>query len=276
MSNIGVGKWKVTTIDCGWNLGNYGMNLTPGRNDHPTKIPYLAFLLQDGEKNILIDNGINDRFMIDGKAWGGCPAEAGEADLVNSLKKAGLEPKDIDLMLYTHIHNDHAGNAHLFVDTKTIIQADELDNLLNPCYFELPRRDFDFDVIPYFKANKKLILINGDFDVMEGIKIIKTPGHTRGSQTILVNTTKGLRAFVGDLFHLRCMAFPQQRQAMDYDGNVFDLEYYDDNVPCVASTLIYNHYDLWASFNKLRAYLPEWKPEYVICGHEGSHLFGDV
>lgn len=84
MSKFGVGKWKVTTIDCGWHIGNK-VNLTPGRDDHPVKLPYLAFLLQDGEKNILIDNGINERFLINGCAWGGCPADAGEKDLVNSL-----------------------------------------------------------------------------------------------------------------------------------------------------------------------------------------------
>lgn len=49
MSKFGVGKWKVTTIDCGWHIGNK-VNLTPGRDDHPVKLPYLAFLLQDGEK----------------------------------------------------------------------------------------------------------------------------------------------------------------------------------------------------------------------------------
>ena len=69
MSKFGVGKWKVTTIDCGWHIGNK-VNLTPGRDDHPVKLPYLAFLLQDGEKNILIDNGINERFLINGCAWG--------------------------------------------------------------------------------------------------------------------------------------------------------------------------------------------------------------
>lgn len=37
MSSIGVGKWKVTTIDCGWHIGNK-VNLTPGKDDAPVKL----------------------------------------------------------------------------------------------------------------------------------------------------------------------------------------------------------------------------------------------
>ena len=158
MSSIGVGKWKVTTIDCGWHIGNK-VNLTPGKDDAPVKLPYLAFLLQDGEKNILIDNGINERFLIDGKAWGGCPADCGEKDVVNSLAKVGLKPSDIDIMLYTHLHNDHAGNAQLFMNTRSYAQFDDYDNLLNPCYGETVRRDHDPAVIPFLKQNPNLTWI---------------------------------------------------------------------------------------------------------------------
>lgn len=275
MSKFGVGKWKVTTIDCGWHIGNK-VNLTPGRDDHPVKLPYLAFLLQDGEKNILIDNGINERFLINGCAWGGCPADAGEKDLVNSLAKVGLKPSDIDLMLYTHLHNDHAGNAQLFTNTRSIAQFDDYDNLLNPCYGETVRRDHDPAVIPYLKENKDLILVDGDMDLCEGIRIIKTPGHTRGSQSFVVNTTNGLRVFVGDLFHLRSMAFTTLTEMKDYDGQIVPITPYDESVPCVASTLIYNHYDLYKSYDKVRSYCPEWKPEYLICGHESGHLYGEI
>ena len=275
MSAIGVGKWKVTTIDCGWHIGNK-VNLTPGKDDAPVKLPYLAFLLQDGEKNILIDNGINERFLIDGKAWGGAPAECGEKDVVNSLAKVGLKPSDIDVMLYTHLHNDHAGNAQLFMDTPSYAQYDDFDNLLNPCYGETVRRDHDPEVIPFLRKTPKLVLIDGDMDLMEGIRLIKTPGHTRGSQSIVVNTTKGLRIFVGDLFHLRCMAFPTLTEMKDYDGKTVKITPYDEGVPCVASTLIYDHYALYKSYDKVRAYCPEWKPEYLICGHESAHLYGEI
>ena len=126
-----------------------------------------------------------------GQAWGGIPAWASSRDLLDSLSRNGLTPGDIDLILYTHLHNDHAGNANLFPATKSIAQKDEWENLLNPTYAELQRRDFDLDVVPYLKGNPNFIKIDGDLEIMEGIRLIKTPGHTRGSQSIVVNKKEG-------------------------------------------------------------------------------------
>lgn len=39
---------------------------------------------------------------------------------------------------------------------------------------------------------------------------------------------------------------------------------------------IYDHYALYKSYDKVRAYCPEWKPEYLICGHESAHLYGEL
>jgi glyoxylase-like metal-dependent hydrolase (beta-lactamase superfamily II) len=275
MASKGIGKWKLTTIDCGWHIANK-INLTPGFDNMSIKLPYLAFLLQDGERNILVDNGINERFLIDGKAWGGAPADCGEKDLVNSLAKIGLLAKDIDAVIYTHLHNDHAGNSQLFVNTPSYAQRDDFDNLLNPCFAETPRRDFDFDVIPFLKGNRDLILIEGDLDFTEGIKLIKTPGHTRGSQSVVVNTTNGLRIMVGDLFHLRCQCFPLTTEMMDYDGKKVAITPAPETWPTIPSTLIYNYYAYYESYHKVRSYCPEWKPEYLICGHEPSHLHGEI
>jgi len=275
MGNNGKGNWKLTTIDCGWHIGNK-KNLTPGWDDMAVKLPYMAFLLQDGVQNVLVDNGINERFLIDGKAWGGAPADCGEKDLVNSLAKLGLKPADIDMVLYTHLHNDHAGNAQLFMDTASIAQWDDWDNLLNPCPAELPRRDFDFDVIPYLKKTKDLILIDGDHQLMAGIKLIKTPGHTRGSQSVVVNTTTGVRVIVGDLFHLHCQAFPYLTEMMDYDGKPVQITPAPADWPTIPSTLVYNYYDYYKSYHKVKAHCPEWKPEYLICGHESGHLHGEI
>lgn len=270
-----IGKWKLTTIDCGWHIGNK-INLTPGWDNMPVKLPYLAFLLQDGKINVLVDNGINERFLIDGKAWGGSPADCGEKDLVGSLAKVGLKPSDIDIVIYTHLHNDHAGNSHLFMNTVSYAQRDDMDNLLNPCFAELPRRDFDFEVIPFLKNNRDLILIDGDLDLMEGIKLIKTPGHTRGSQSVVVNTENGVRIIVGDLFHLRCQCFPYMTEMIDYDGNMLKITPAPENWPTIPSTLVYNYYDYYNSYHKVRSYCPEWKPEYMICGHESAHLHGSI
>jgi hypothetical protein len=54
------------------------------------KLPYLGFLITNGDKNILFDDGINSKFIVVGKAWAGSPAKAGEAFALEALKNVGL------------------------------------------------------------------------------------------------------------------------------------------------------------------------------------------
>ena len=273
--NYGTGRWRVKVIDCGTHK-NYKGNLSSGYDqDLFIKLPYLAFLLQDGEMNILIDNGINERYVKDGKAWGGIPCWASSKDLLNSLAKEGLTPDDIDLILYTHLHNDHAGNANFFPRTKSIAQKDEWDNLLNPTYAELQRRDFDLDVIPYLRNNPNFLTIDGDMEIIEGIKVIKTPGHTRGSMSIVVNTVNGLRVFVGDLFHMPCCCFPEMTEMPDCDGVIHKITPCTDGAPSLRSSLVYDCYDYYDSVNKIKAIIPQLDPKYVICGHDPALLLKD-
>ncbi|MDO4269359.1 MAG: N-acyl homoserine lactonase family protein [Eubacteriales bacterium] len=274
-TNIGVGKWKLKALNCGTHK-NYKGALSSGYDqDLFIKLPYLSYLLQDGKTNILIDNGINERYIRDGKAWGGIPAWAGSQDLLNSLQSEGLTPDDIDLLIYTHLHNDHAGNANLFPKTKSIAQADEWNNLLNPVYAELQRRDFDLEVIPYLQNNPNFLKIEGDMEITEGIRVIKTPGHTRGSQSVVVNTVNGLRVIVGDLFHMPCCCFPWMTEMPDCDGNIHKITPAADDAPSLRSSLVYDCYSYYASVDKVKAILPELDPKYVICGHDPALLLSN-
>ena len=58
--------------------------------------PYTGYLLQNGEQNVLVDTGIHEDHIVDGKAWGGCPAEGGSRFVLDALAKEGLTPADID------------------------------------------------------------------------------------------------------------------------------------------------------------------------------------
>lgn len=273
---LGTGKWKATALFCGWHIAPKSFHTVGYDEDLVMKMPYLAFLLQDEEQNILIDNGINSNFIIDGKAWAGCPAEAGEKDLLESLAKQGLKPEDIDLVLYTHLHNDHAGNAHLFPNTKSIAQKDEWYNLNNQVFAEKLRRDYDPAVIPVLQANKNFFTIEGDMHLMEGIKLIKTPGHTRGSMSVVVNTVNGVRVFVGDQFHQVCSCFPWMEEITDCDGVKHKITPAPADWPTIPSSLVYNYYAYYDSAEKIKVHIPELKPECVICGHDAAVLFREI
>lgn len=77
-------------------------------------IPYIGYLLQNGKENVLVDTGIHQDNIVDGRAWGGYTAVGGNQYVLGALEKEGLKPTDIDTVIYTHLHNDHAGGALLF------------------------------------------------------------------------------------------------------------------------------------------------------------------
>lgn len=246
--------------------------MPPLEKDFELDAPYLGFLLQKGGRNILIDTGINDKFIIDGKAWGMLPAEGGASHVVNALKKEGLSPEDIDMVLLTHLHNDHAGNCSLFKKARFVFQKEEWDNFLNPIPQQLARRDYDLSITEDLKALTTL-MVDGDMELSEGIRLFKIPGHSRGSQAIAVDTKKGTVVFVGDLCLVNFMMFPGTTSITDMKGN-------EHPVPpapalmgkAVPSSIIYDLFSFYESVNKIKAVASRDQAGYIIPGHEPSLL----
>ena len=219
-----------------------------------------------------MDTVISDSFIIDGKAWGGWPAQAGKAYLEKSLKATGVDPLDIDTILFTHLHNDHAANTTMFKNARLIFQKDEWKTLLDPLPVMNIRRDYDPNLIAELKS-MDCLKVEGDFTLTEGIQILKTPGHTPGSMSIAVQTPKGLKVLTGDHFHLYCMAFSKQDVLTDMYGKKHKITPAPDVYgPFIPSSLIYNYYDYYDSSYKIKALLGTYRPEFLVPGHEPSLL----
>lgn len=246
--------------------------ITPGFDpDLIIAIPYLGFLLKKGERKVLVDSGIKSNYIINGKAWGGYAAEGGQEYLLAALDKEGVKPGEIDTVIYTHLHNDHAAYCSFFQNARIVVQKDEWLNLLDPLPAQNIRGDYDPSLIPELRSMKHLLKIDGDVELPGGIKLYKTPGHSAGSQSIGVETKDGLKIIVGDHLHMNCMAFPEQKELMDMDGKIHKITpapaVYGPTIP---SSLIYDYYSYYDSTAKLKAYAPKWEPGFIICGHEPS------
>jgi N-acyl homoserine lactone hydrolase len=260
--------WKITplvfgTIDVTKELVTTGLDI-----GLPFTSPYLGFYLTDGKCKVLVDTGINDSYIVDGKAWGGLPAQGGEALVLKALEEIGVSPKDIDIVIYTHLHNDHAGNSHLFRGAVHIFQDAEWKELLDPLPSMLIRRDYDQDVISIFK-DMNCQRVTGDVEILDGIRLIMTPGHTKGCQCLLVSTRDGTYILVGDTIHVLPIAFPQMSEWLQMDGSVLSITPAPKHWgPAVPPSIIYDHYAWYRSIYRIHALLRA--PEFLIPGHESS------
>lgn len=116
-----------------------------------------------------------------------------DENLESQLAQQGLKPKDIDVVVNTHLHFDHCGNNKLFPNAKFIVQADEFR------YAHAPDR---FQQMAYlresFDANVDYELVRGKHRVAEGVFVVPTPGHSIGHQSVVVKAEDRNVVYCGD------------------------------------------------------------------------------
>ena len=150
-------------------------------------LPIYSFLIKGAKEVILVDTGL-EQFVVPehvGREYGLKIQEFEEA-----LGDHGLRPEDIDLIIHTHLHNDHCENDPKCERAKIIVQRAEYDFFRNP--HPLDHRYYS-DILDGLNVE----LVEGDTHLMEGIDLIFSPGHTPGGQSVAVNTAGGKAIITG-------------------------------------------------------------------------------
>jgi glyoxylase-like metal-dependent hydrolase (beta-lactamase superfamily II) len=192
------------------------------------------------------------------------------------LEGEDLRPEEIETVIYTHLHNDHAAHCSLFKNARIIFQKDELENLLDPLPVQLWRKDYDPELVPELRSMKPL-MVDGDIELTDGIKLYKTPGHTLGSQSVAVNTKKGTVVLIGDLCGRYFLTFPDHGEIVDMKGERHELPKAPPYLgPALGSSLIYDYYAFYTSIYKVKSVASRNAPGFVITGHEPSLLLTGI
>jgi glyoxylase-like metal-dependent hydrolase (beta-lactamase superfamily II) len=178
--------------------------------------PIHAWLVTDGHTRILVDVGQPDAEVT--KRRLGVEARGGGPEaLTNTLAEHGIRPEQIDIIIVTHLHFDHAWNLDLFPRARVIVQRDELFHAIDP----VPTQRIFYlrDTTAALLSRKRpaqLELIDGDMALLTGIDLMKVPGHTPGMQVPIVTTERGKVALVSDLGDHYRSWFPADPRATDH------------------------------------------------------------
>ena len=97
--------------------------------------------------------------------------------VADALAGLDMTPADIDLVINTHLHFDHCGQNAVFSHAPCCVQRTELDRAKR----ESPDLDDWFGFM-----NARWELLDGDIEILPGLSVITTPGHTVGHQCVVV------------------------------------------------------------------------------------------
>ncbi len=124
--------------------------------------------------------------------------------LKEAMAELGVAPEDVKQIILTHLHHDHCANLEIFPkDTPIYVQKAEFASACAPS----PAERFDYTWLPYHNCPywKEHILqfvgVEGDYEIEPGLKLLFTPGHTTGSQSVLVDTEEGQYCYGGDMYY---------------------------------------------------------------------------
>lgn len=195
-----MGKWKVTAIQVGsYELDRSAMTHYKGKGQR-MKVPIWCAAATDGIHKVLVDTGIRD--IAEYKKIVPGVSQSPDQSLDAALKRImGWSPVGVDVVINTHLHRDHCGSNYLFDNARFYLQKTEWEAAFSPLVPEKMQYDetcYNKDAINYFQWS----FLDGDAEILTGLRIITTPGHTRGHQSVLFDTFEGVVCVSGDICNL--------------------------------------------------------------------------
>ncbi|GAA4846944.1 N-acyl homoserine lactonase family protein [Saccharopolyspora rosea] len=216
-----------------------------------TAVPTLSVLVDTPDGKLLWDTscprdwesrwaptGLQDFFPYD---------EVGEDEYLDArLAQLGLAPGDIDYVVLSHLHFDHAGNAELFRNTNAkLVCSDKekefafgFDGPFNGAHLKRDYEDLEF------------VTVSGDEEFLPGVTLLQTPGHTPGCMSMRVDLPdSGTMIFTSDAVYMGASYGP----------------------PATPAAIVNNLEQFYQSVEKLRG-IAEKTDATMVFGHDPDQV----
>lgn len=186
--------------------------------------PCTAWLLRAPGQVVLVDTGPGPRIAAPQHYRTSDPDDL----LPIELARHGIDPLDVTTVILTHLHNDHVGGAGLLPNATFHVQRAELQEAVWPVPFQRPIYEVNRrgHLPAWVRIMDRVQALDGDGPVIPGVSVLTLPGHTGGSQGVLVQTQAGPYLLPGDLVPLR-ENWPPPPSLPIPNGNHTDLYAYE-------------------------------------------------
>ena len=145
------------------------------------RMPVYVHVIDHRDGRVLVDTGLTSLHE----------AVADMDPLLTPLsEQADFDLAGVDLVVNTHLHYDHCGGNHLFAGKPVYVQRRELDEALS--------RD-DYTIREWVEApGVEYVPVDGALELLPGVRLVPAPGHTDGSQVVVVETGRRPVVIAGD------------------------------------------------------------------------------
>jgi N-acyl homoserine lactone hydrolase len=251
-------RFKIHPIVMGTKVFDKGMMTYQHDYGKPYTIPIYCWYLEGGDKTILVDTG----------EWSPIQSPDRESAIggkihtfETGLAQWGLAPADIDIVVHTHLHNDHCENDCKCVNASIYAHKKELAHIHDPHPLDFRYLE---DYIEDVEENGQIRIVTEDMEIVPGLRVMHTPVHTEGGLTVLVDTGQGLAAITGFCVIRENFFPPKEILAMEMEvippgTPVHPAEAYDImlNVKSMADILIPLHEPIFAAMETVTAPINE-------------------
>src|SRR3954451_14409921 len=134
------------------------------------RMPVNVHIIDHPDARVLVDTGMTELH----------PLVADMDPRLQPLNEQDLDLASIDIVVSTHLHFDHCGGNHLFAGRPIYVQRRELDDA---------RTEEDYTIREWVEApGVQYVPVDGALELLPGIRLVPAPGHTAGSQVVVVET----------------------------------------------------------------------------------------
>jgi len=109
--------------------------------------------------------------------------------VAEALRKHDVDPSDIRWIINSHLHFDHCGQNAIFPHAPLYVQRGEYERRDDPNYTVVEWANY---------SGAQWELLDGEREIVPGVRVMTTPGHTTGHQSIRIDTTEGPAIMTGD------------------------------------------------------------------------------
>lgn len=224
--------------------GDYFHGLAAPPKDAPTLLTYFVWLVRTPEADVVVDVGFTPAMAERrGRIYHRRPSEA--------LSLLGVDCSRVPWVVLSHLHYDHVGETDAFPAARFVLQSREMafwtGRFASRREFHRAIEDEDVLRLVQLGLDGRIQFVDGDREIVPGVRVHLVGGHTAGTQVVSVETARGTVVLTADASH--------------FYGNICD------DAPFVQHQDLAGMYQAFDTINDLAG-----SPELIVPGHDPGVL----